>query len=222
MFSTQPQHHHLSVIFHHLLDHRRNPTTLHLSKRPHLLTSLSSPHHETHDTTTQVPTTPPNEDQILRKHNAKSTALLYHLPLPHDPQSQKDEKLLLQLSMARTRTPQFPGSIYVQSPGDNDVATSLPPLRTLFDENDEDYEILLKAVEIRRSVTMEIFMEAMRKKGKFGITYSTNLASRAAEFIDFVMIQAASMKELPQFSNSSFNVRAETFLDNSNVVPIIR
>lgn len=69
---------------------------------------------------------------------------------------------------------------------------------------------------------MEIFMETMRKKGKFGITYSTNLASRVAEFIDFVMIQAASMKELPEFSNSLFNVRAETFLDNSNVVPIIR
>lgn len=100
----------------------------------------------------------------------------------------------------------------------------MPPLGNLFeDDNDEDddKEMLIRALEIRRNVTLEIFKEAM-KRGKFGITYSTNLASRVPDFIDFVMIQAASMKNLPEFSQSSFNFRAKNVIDNSNVVPLIR
>ena len=81
--------------------------------------------------------------------------------------------------------------------------------------------MIIRAIEIRRKVTLEIFDEAMRR-GKFGITYSTNLASRLGEFIDYVMIQAAAMKKLPEFSQSSFNDRAKVFIDSSNVVPIIR
>lgn len=80
----------------------------------------------------------------------------------------------------------------------------------------------MRAVEIRREVTLEIFKEAMRK-GKFGITYSTNLASRLfPQFIDYVMIRAASMKELDEFADASFNVRAKTCLEEMNVVPLIR
>lgn len=59
-------------------------------------------------------------------------------------------------------------------------------------------------------------------KAKFGITYSTNLALRLSDFFDYVMIQAASMKQLPEFSNSSFNFRAKAVIDSSGVVPIIR
>lgn len=79
----------------------------------------------------------------------------------------------------------------------------------------------MRALEIRRKVTLEIFKEAMRK-GKFGITYSTNLISKLSDFIDYVMIQAASMKQLPEFSSASFNARARTFIDDSGVVPLIR
>lgn len=100
----------------------------------------------------------------------------------------------------------------------------MPPLRNLFeDDNDEDddKEMLIRALEIRRNVTFEVFKEAMTK-GKFGITYATNLASRVPDFIDFVMIQAASMKNLPEFLQSSFNFRAKNVIDSSNVVPLIR
>lgn len=79
----------------------------------------------------------------------------------------------------------------------------------------------MRAIEIRRKVTEEIFKEAMRK-GKFGITYGTNVVDRLPEFIDFVMVRAASLKKLPEFSNSSFNVRAKTVIQDSNVVPLIR
>ncbi|KAG5526527.1 hypothetical protein RHGRI_032714 [Rhododendron griersonianum] len=83
--------------------------------------------------------------------------------------------------------------------------------------DEEEEEMLVRAVEIRRGVTVEIFKEAMRK-GKFGITYYTNLVSRLGEFIDYVIIRAAEMKQLPEFLDSTFNFRAMTFIDDSNVV----
>lgn len=107
------------------------------------------------------------------------------------------------------------------------MGTSLPPLNTLFQaggdsgDDDDDREMLMRALEIRRKVTEEIFKEAMRK-GKFGITYSTNLVGRLSVFIDHVMVEAASLKRVPEFSNSSFNVRAKTVIEDSGVVRLIR
>lgn len=179
-----------------------------------------------------------------RRHNSKSTALLLRhlshqspaphlsdsLPNPEDLQhrhvSPEERARLLELSLVRRRTPQFPGSIYVQSPGDADVATSLPPIQSLLfrdrgGDDDDEREMIVRAIEIRRKVTAEIFKEAMRK-GKFGITYTTNVADRLGEFIDYVMVEAASLKRLPEYSDSTFNVRAKTVIQDSNVVPLIR
>lgn len=80
----------------------------------------------------------------------------------------------------------------------------------------------MKALDIRRKVTAEIFKEAMWRKGKFGITYSTNVADRLPDFIDHVMIKAAALKKLPEFADSSFDVRAKWVIEDSNVVPLIR
>lgn len=183
----------------------------------------------------------PNEQHqqqpIPRKHNSKSSAfLIRHLshkdgddhhrsptelqdPTPHD-----EKVKLLELSLVRKRTPQFPGSIYAQSPSDPDVGSSLPPLRTLFrpsDEEVEEEEVIMRALEIRRKVTEEVFIEAMRK-GKFGITYATNLVSRLGGFIDYIMIEAANLKKLPEYSHSTFNSRAKTVIEESQLVPLIR
>ncbi|KAM3743135.1 hypothetical protein ACB098_07G121500 [Castanea mollissima] len=182
---------------------------------------------------------------LRRTHNSKSTSLLLrHLsqpqpqPQPQDhaapaptPLDEKEKVELLELSLVTKRTPQFPGSIYVQSPSDPDVHTSLPPLQTLFqthtngsdeDEEDEDRDLIMRALEIRRKVTAEIFKESMISKGKFGITYATNLTRRLSDFIDYVMVEAAAMKRLPDFSESTFNFRAKTVIDDSRVVPLIR
>lgn len=71
-------------------------------------------------------------------------------------------------------------------------------------------------------MTLEIFKDVMRKN-KFGITYVNNLSQTLfPHFIDYLMIQAASMKQLPDFANSSFNVRAKTCMESLNVVPLIR
>lgn len=127
------------------------------------------------------------------------------------------EKLnILQLSLATKRAPQFPGSIY---------ASSIPPLQSLLNSADSDAEgteeLIMRALAMRRRVTVEIFKQAMRK-GKFGITYSSNLAATVQEFLDHVMIEAATMKHLPEFQHCSFNVRVRTVIDSSNVVPLIR
>ncbi|GMP37934.1 hypothetical protein CsSME_00009397 [Camellia sinensis var. sinensis] len=226
----------------HVSTHSPNSTTTLLlpfstTRLSHLFSiSSSSPNHHHHHETHQNPDTTATSKEIFRKHNDKSTAfLLHHLSTQQQqpkPQSQplgseqvhsipeEDRVKLLEMSLVRKRTPQFSGSIYIQSPSDDDVISSLPPLRSLF-AGAEDEEMIFRAVEIRRTVTVEIFKEAMRK-GKFGITYSTNLVSRLPEFIDFVMIKAASMKQLDEYSQSTFNVRAKTFIDESNVVPLIR
>ncbi|GFQ00987.1 hypothetical protein PHJA_002242600 [Phtheirospermum japonicum] len=81
--------------------------------------------------------------------------------------------------------------------------------------------MLLKALEIRRKVTVEVFKEAMRKD-KFGITYCENLVSQIPDFIDYVMVKAVYMKKFPEFSQSSYNARAKVFIDECRVVPLIR
>ncbi|KAG4988391.1 hypothetical protein JHK82_030732 [Glycine max] len=187
----------------------------------------------------------PNEHHsILRQPNSKSTAYLLHhlshkddgapipIPIPkpselQDPMPHEEKVKVLELSLVRKRSPQFPGSIYAQSPSDSDVGSSLPPLRTLFqssdgkDNEEEEEEMIMRALEIRRKVTEEVFKEAVRK-GKFGITYTTNLVTRLSGFIDYIMIEAANLKRLPEFSNSTFNLRAKIVIDDSKVVPLIR
>nr|AKM76443.1 embryo defective 2219 [Pelargonium fulgidum] len=153
---------------------------------------------------------------LPRKHNYKPTSQT------QTPLSPEDKVRILELSLVAKRTPQFPGSIFVQSPGDADVASSLPPINTLFAGDVVDEDMLMRAVDIRRNVTTEIFREALMKKGKFGIRYATNLVSSLADFIDYVMIEAAAMKRLPEFSHSSFNLRAKTVIQESEVVPLIR
>ncbi|XP_022859887.1 transcription termination factor MTERF2, chloroplastic [Olea europaea var. sylvestris] len=172
-----------------------------------------------------------NEDNILRTHNAQSTALLLRHLSPQEqqnshsppPEKQENQPLLhreskerqLETSLVNKRAPQFPGSIYANA--------SSPPAKSSSKSEKSEYDdgMLMKALEIRRKVTVEIFKDAMRK-GKFGITYINNLASRLSDFIDYVMIQAASMKQLPEFSKSSYNIRAEAFIADSNVVALIR
>ncbi|KAF3623072.1 transcription termination factor MTERF2, chloroplastic [Capsicum chacoense] len=217
------------------------PTLIYFSpkRRRFSISSTHHPHQQTHlknqETHTNTTTALNDEKGVTRKHNSKSSAVLlrylssveYQEPVPvrAEPEKQEckavleeDKEKVLEMSLIRKRTPQFPGSIYVQS----DVNVSLP---SQFDSKKgsgfDDDEMLIKALEIRRKATVEIFKEAMRK-GRFSITYSTNLVSELADFIDYVMIQAASMKQMPEFSGSSFNVRVRAFIDDSGVVPIVR
>ncbi|KAK6136760.1 hypothetical protein DH2020_029473 [Rehmannia glutinosa] len=243
MLASQPNHHrHLSAIL-HLQHHRLSPppaTTLHplatTSKHPYVAPISSSHHHHHHHTLPdeENDAASTGDNSILRTHNAKSTALLLRHLSPQDQQNphgenhesylpllKQDKEKLLEISLLGKRTPQFPGSIYANS--------SLPLVQSVFrgeksdfgDDDEVDDEMLVKALEIRRKVTAEIFKEAMRK-GKFGITYYENLVSQIPEFIDYVMIKVVYMKEFPEFSRSSYNVRAKVFIDECGVVQLVR
>ncbi|XP_051138536.1 transcription termination factor MTERF2, chloroplastic [Andrographis paniculata] len=170
-----------------------------------------------------------SETAILRTHNARSAAvLLRHLSSHEDRNpdeenlgtnlalAEEDKERVLEVSLQIRRTPQFPGSVYINS---SSPASVLRGNDTNSGEIDE--EMLIKALEIRRKVTADIFKEAMRKV-KFGITYTDNMASELSEFLDYVIIKAVSMKKFPEFSQSSYNHRARAFIDESQVVPLIR
>lgn len=183
---------------------------------------------------------------IRRRHNARSLSLYIRhnqdLKLNKNPnESQEsfvpppprrdidgdDRSKLLELSLVTRRTPQFPGSIYAQSASDADVASSLPSLRKFLgsdgdDDGESEREMIVKALEIRRKVTKEIIKESLVRKGRFGITYATNVTDRLGDFVDHVMIQAAALKRLPEFSESRFNLRARTVIEDSNFVPLVR
>ncbi|OIT07141.1 PREDICTED: transcription termination factor MTERF2, chloroplastic [Nicotiana attenuata] len=239
-------HHHFSFTAQSINQHQTTQhTIIHFSPKKHRLFPIFSTHHpnqqphhlKNQESDTNTSTTLNNEKGITRKHNSKSAAVLlrylssndnkpeaYQEPVPGSAEPEKqecavleeDKEKVLEMSLIRKRTPQFPGSIYVQS-----NISSFFDLKKGSGFNDDDDEMLIKALEIRRKVTVEIFKEAMRK-GRFGITYSTNLVSYLDVFIDYVMIQAASMKQMPEFLDSSFNVRARAFIDESGVVPIVR
>ncbi|XP_010254837.1 PREDICTED: transcription termination factor MTERF2, chloroplastic [Nelumbo nucifera] len=259
LLCPQHRHQHLYPSAHVSGCHRRryNPsdtsnnlhfTTTIATGRSKVLVVSSSVLHRDH----QTAQTPDHEDtgrneQILRKHNARSTALLLRhvsqLPEDLEPKDEEEEEQqvivakttleeeeeeekirLLEMSLVKRRTPQFPGSIYLRSHGGAESGASPPPLHQLFRgeiHDIDDDKMLIQAIEIRRKVTAEIFKEAMRG-GRFSITYSTNLVSSLPDFIDYIMIEAASMKRLPDFSHSTFNARAKTVISNSNVIPLIR
>ncbi|XP_075474871.1 LOW QUALITY PROTEIN: transcription termination factor MTERF2, chloroplastic-like [Primulina tabacum] len=246
MLAFQPQNHQIAAVL-RLQDCRISPRVTNLyifpiaSKRRHFRHTCSSFHHSQHtlpdQESTPVPADalPSIEDESLRTHNARSAALLLRHLSPQDQQnphpppqqrqehrlqfSKEDKEKLLELSLLDKKGPQFPGSIFVNS--------SSLPVKSVFEsekgrlDDGADDEMLMKALEIRRKVTVEVFKEAM-KKGKFGITYSENLISKLAEFLDYVMIKAASMKQLPEYSGCSYNKRAKAFIVESGVVSLIR
>lgn len=82
--------------------------------------------------------------------------------------------------------------------------------------------MIAKALEIRRKVTREIIKESLVRRGRFGITYATNVTDRLGEFVDHVMIEAAALKRLPEYSETRFNIRARTVIEDSNFVPLVR
>ncbi|KAL6494823.1 hypothetical protein OROGR_031623 [Orobanche gracilis] len=236
MLSSQPNHH-LSKIPHQ--QHRHSPPTAptrhHLGfnyKRLHVTPTFYSlqNHHTSTDTENSAIST--GENTIFRTHNTRSPAPLIRHLSPQDKENphgenhgnyltllKQDDEKLLEVSLLGKRTPQFSGS----------VNSSLPLVQSVFkgeknnldNEDKVDDEMLVKALEIRRKVTVKIFKEAM-KKDKFGITYYENLVSQIPEFIDYVMIKSVYMKKFPKFSRASYNVRAEVFIEQCRVVPLIR
>ncbi|XP_039040821.1 transcription termination factor MTERF2, chloroplastic-like isoform X1 [Hibiscus syriacus] len=221
---------------------------LHSHRYPHSTTVSSSLHRNLNHPNTQAPepvlrihnskttsllrqpattnnkseNTPHRNENEHRQHRDSSQTTGDNPQTPQLTLPPQEKQNILEMSLVTKRPPQFPGSIY---------SNSLPSLQSVLQtqndtqrpENDEeDEEVMIRrALEIRRKVTAEVFKGAT-KKGKFGITYSTNMVNRLSEFIDNVMIEAAALKRLPEFKDSTFNLRAKVVIDDSNVVPLIR
>ncbi|XVE49054.1 hypothetical protein DITRI_Ditri01bG0051400 [Diplodiscus trichospermus] len=187
-------------------------------------TSLLLHHHTATTTTNNITKNPSQEIENDHQQHRDSVQTNDSKPATRQLIIPPQEKLnILEVSLVSKRAPLFPGSIYSNSlPSLQSVFRTQSDTQRLESYDDEDEEaIIMRALEIRRKVTAEVFKGAM-KKGKFGITYSTNLVNRLSEFIDHVMIEAAALKRLPEFEDSTFNVRAKAVIDDSNVVPLIR
>ncbi|KAL4320058.1 hypothetical protein GQ457_18G017050 [Hibiscus cannabinus] len=218
---------HSTTISSSLHHHNNRPTTpapdpvlrIHNSKTTTLLH-----HRQSATTTTNKTENPPHENENDHPQHRDSSQTTEDNPNP--PQlilPPQEKQNILEMSLVTKRPPQFPGSIYSNSlPSLQSVLQTQDDSRRLENDDDEDEEAMIRrALEIRRKVTAEVFKGAM-KKGKFGITYSTNLVNRLPEFIDHVMIEAAALKKLPEFKDSTFNFRAKVVIDDSNVVPLVR
>ncbi|CAA7032553.1 unnamed protein product [Microthlaspi erraticum] len=48
------------------------------------------------------------------------------------------------------------------------------------------------------------------------------MTDRVGDFVDHLMIEAAELNRLPEFSQSRFNLRARTVIEDSNFVPLVR
>lgn len=217
------------------LCHFLNPTSILRRVKPLVASFQKYPVHQNNsEVTTESQQPQPQTRHLLRKHNYKSTALLDHLSQHPDAEKQenevtldKDKMLELSLISSSRRSPTFPGAVdfpLTESETENGPS---PTLRRIFqgsdgvqDEVDQE-KMLMRALEIRRSVTADILKQVLRGS-KLSITYSSNLISCLPDFIDRIMIAAASMKQLLEFSHSTFNARVKTCIQNSKVIPLIR
>lgn len=120
-------------------------------------------------------------------------------------------KIIEEASLATKRTARFPGSIDFPKPEQFD-------LNSIVFESDEEIK---KALEVRRGVAAEILKEALRA-GKLSVNYSRNLVSRLGGFVDRVVIEAAAMKGVSEFSQVSFNARAKSYIQSSGVVALVK
>eukprot|EP00268_Persea_americana_P006221 TRINITY_DN12234_c0_g1_i10.p1 TRINITY_DN12234_c0_g1~~TRINITY_DN12234_c0_g1_i10.p1 ORF type:complete len:678 (-),score=96.22 TRINITY_DN12234_c0_g1_i10:456-2489(-) len=217
--------------------HFPSPTSILKRAKPLVASSQKHPvHHDNSEVATELQQAQPQSRHLFRKHNSKSIAFLDNLSQHPDAGKQKhevtsldrDKMLELSLISSSRRSPTFPGAVdfpAIESETENGgpsptICRIFQGSGTVIDEEDRDM-MLMRALDIRRSVTAGILNQVMRGS-KLSITYSSNLVSRLPDFIDRIMIAAASMKELPDFSHSTFNARVKACIQNSKVIPLMR
>ncbi|KAK8957234.1 hypothetical protein KSP39_PZI000321 [Platanthera zijinensis] len=83
-------------------------------------------------------------------------------------------------------------------------------------------EILIRILMIRHSECGNIFHGALRLVCMFHKPYSAKIVSCLPVFVDQVVIEAADMKLVPEFSHLSFNARAKCFIQRSGVVDLVK
>nr|XP_029116306.1 transcription termination factor MTERF2, chloroplastic isoform X2 [Elaeis guineensis] len=239
-----PSHHHPATFLHGSL--RPNPTNPNLSSFfpsfslpfPTLLSRkpLLSSSFVAFDSSNQSIDPSPEEFEsqidpslLSRRHNARSSSLLLrhfqsqpeqtqYDPVLDDEEQEEElqrKRIVDEVSLATRRAPRFPGSI------DFPKAEQLDRPPDLRRDVGSDDRVLKRALEVRRGVAAEILKEALQA-GRLSIRYSANLVSKLPHFVDRVVIEAAAMKGVSEFSHLSFNARAKSYIQSSGVVPLVK
>lgn len=192
------------------------------------LTTVRIPHSINSDDTT---TTPVSTEQTLdqdpsvfpRKQNSRSTALLMYLQSDdegleledggevEEKERQKKRRMLEEIELiGKRRSPRFPGAI------------DFPKSGVGFDSVVRgDDQALRQALEIKRGVAAEILKVSLRYN-RISINYSNNLVSKLPQFVDLVLIEAAAMKGVSEFSHLTFNARAKSYIQSSGIVALVK
>ncbi|PKU77827.1 hypothetical protein MA16_Dca005659 [Dendrobium catenatum] len=84
-----------------------------------------------------------------------------------------------------------------------------------------DDQAFKQALEIRRGVAAEVLKVAL-SAGRLSKPYSAKIVSCLPNFVDRVVIEAAEMKVVPEFSHLSFNARAKRYIQGSGVVELVK
>lgn len=123
----------------------------------------------------------------------------------------KKKRMLEEIELiGKRRNPRFPGAI--------DFPKSGVGFDTLVRG---DNQALRQALEIKRGVAAEILKAALRRN-RISINYSNNLVSKLPQFVDLVLIEAAAMKGVPEFSHLTFNARAKSYIQSSGIVALVK
>eukprot|EP01018_Ginkgo_biloba_P009785 Gb_07758 [translate_table: standard] len=164
----------------------------------------------------------PDDYALIRRQNARSLAILNmssstettdeeHGPLPSE-----ENRLELAMEENISRKPKFPGMV-------NGVR--VPSVEEFFREgkggSEWENQMLRQALTIRRMKTEEVLKQEMRAS-KLSVTYSNNLVSEMSEFVDHIMIKAASLKNKSDFATSTFHLRARLCIQQSGVVELVK
>ncbi|RRT83806.1 hypothetical protein B296_00008347 [Ensete ventricosum] len=193
------------------------------SRKPLLFSSVRAALDSKHHLQPLEPDAETDPARLSRRQNALLLHRSHSHPIdgpPIDDKEREDEltrkKVVEEYSLATRRVPRFPGSIDFPRAGGLDLPP--PDLRRVFDGDDRS---LKRALEVRRGVAAETLKDALRA-GKMSINYSTNLVSRLSEFVDRVVIGAATLKAVPEFAHLSFNSRAKSYIQSSCVVSLVK
>ncbi|KAL2630783.1 hypothetical protein R1flu_015469 [Riccia fluitans] len=86
---------------------------------------------------------------------------------------------------------------------------------------DEDERILRKALKKKREIAEETLESAIRAAG-VGPTYCRDVMARLSPFLNRIVTEAVYLKKLPTYKLLSFNSRARLYLDQCQVVALIK
>ncbi|KAK8963840.1 hypothetical protein KSP40_PGU007924 [Platanthera guangdongensis] len=86
---------------------------------------------------------------------------------------------------------------------------------------DTPYTVILRILAVRKVCDVGRFIVRLQDADK-SKPYSAKIVSCLPVFVDQVVIEAADMKVVPEFSHLSFNARAKCFIQRSGVVDLVK